>query len=256
MIGDRAMLTRANIAKLKEKGLDYLGTFQAGKEEKEMMRQLKDEDFERLSYKPKNGGGTYFGADREVKFTYRGKKYTTKAIVIKSLQKEEKDQMKRQKRIEGVCAHLEEIKGKLNTRRYKKKVYVNEAIEKIFSGKGKEGFPVFFEIKLEGEEGRLYLDYRIKEEERSAQLDGKYILVTSLTSSMNEVLQDYKGMNKMDRRISFLKGPLKIRPVFLQRDDRIKFLVFLNILALMVYSLVDGLSKGDRWDGEVLAFLV
>ena len=60
---------------------------------------------------------------------------------------------------------------------------------------------------------------------------------------MDEVLRDYKGMNKMDRRMSFLKGPLKIRPVFLQRDDRIKALVLVNILALMVYSLLEWVAS-------------
>jgi hypothetical protein len=109
----------------------------------------------------------------------------------------------------------------------------------------------FFEVKLEDNEGELCFDYHIKKEEvaREAQLDGKYILVTSLTSSMDEALRDYKGMNKMDRRMSFLKGPLKIRPVFLQRDDRIKALVLVNILALMVYSLLEWVASRRGVDG-------
>jgi transposase len=251
VIGDRAMMTRPNIAKLKEKGLDYLGTLQAGKEEKEMMRAIGEEEFQRLDWEPKNGDGTYYGAEREIKFTYQGKRYTSRAIVIKSFHKEEKDRAKRQKALDEISSQLEEIKHKLNARRYKRVAYVEEMIGKVFSPKGKKGMQRFFEVTLEGDEGELCFDYHIKEEEvaREARLDGKYILVTSLTSSMNEALRDYKGMNKMDRRMSFLKGPLKIRPVFLQRDDRIRALVLVNILALMVYSLLEWVASRRGIDG-------
>jgi len=53
----------------------------------------------------------------------------------------------------------------------------------------------------------------------------------------------------MDRRMSFLKGPLKIRPVFLQLDDRIKALVLVNILTLMVYSLLEWVASRRGVDG-------
>ena len=56
-------------------------------------------------------------------------------------------------------------------------------------------------------------------------------------------------MNKMDRRMSFLKGPLKIRPVFLQLDDWIKALVLVNILTLMVYSLLEWVASRRGVDG-------
>lgn len=120
VIGDRAMMTRPNIAKLKEKELGYLGTLQAGKEEEEMMRAIGEEEFQRLDYQPKNGHGAYFGAEREIKFTYQGKRYASRAIVIKSSHKEERDRTKRQKALDGINSQLEEIKQKLNTRRYKR----------------------------------------------------------------------------------------------------------------------------------------
>jgi len=53
----------------------------------------------------------------------------------------------------------------------------------------------FFEVRLEDNEGELCFDYHIKEEEvaREARLDGKYILVTSLTSSRTRHLGTIKG---------------------------------------------------------------
>jgi len=255
VIGDRAMMTKPNIAKLKEKGLNYLGTLQAGREEREMMRGVGEEEFQ----SPELVSGLRMETGSILELRGRSslaikEKYTSRAIVIKSFHKEEKDRAKRQKALDGISSQLEDIKQKLNTRRYKRAAYVEEMVDKIFSPKGKKGMQRFFEVKLEGDEGKLCFDYHIEEEiAREGGLDGKYILVTSLTSSMDEVLRDYKRMNKMDRRMSFLKGPLKIRPVFLQRDNRIKALVLVNILALMVYSLLEwvasrrGLDRTGRY---------
>ena len=45
------------------------------------------------------------------------------------------------------------------------------------------------------------------------------------------------------RAVEVLKGPVKVRPIYLHDEGRIRALVFVSILALMVYSLIEILAR-------------
>lgn len=114
-----------------------------------------------------------------------------------------------------------------------------------------------FNISLEGENGSLELSWSYNPEllKQEHCLLGKYILATSLESSThdaNQVVELYKSRHRVEDRIRAMKSTLKIRPVFLQSDDRIRSLVLVNIIALIVYALIEyvcqqeGLAKSAK----------
>ncbi len=72
--------------------------------------------------------------------------------------------------------------------------------------------------------------------------DGIYALATNLPGkrlSAGQVLRIYKHQPLVECRHGDLKGPLRVRPVFLHNDDRIAALVSVVGLALVVFGLIE-----------------
>jgi transposase len=75
---------------------------------------------------------------------------------------------------------------------------------------------------------------------RERRLDGYYVLYTTLLEASNaEVLSRWKPQILTERRFADWKGPLRVRPVFLNTPQRIAALILLLHLALMIYCLLE-----------------
>ena len=77
--------------------------------------------------------------------------------------------------------------------------------------------------------------------EKAAAADGLYALATNLPGrlSAGALLRTYKEQGLVERRHRDLKGPLRVRPIFLHNDDRIAALVSIVGLALLVFGLIE-----------------
>ena len=243
LVGDRGVMTKKNIARMQRKKVGYLGSYQLDAKAKEMVKAIPEEEFELLEYRSRKGG-RYYGCDRLIGFRHKGRDYTSRAIVVKSVEKAGKDEKRRRKNMEELKAGLGKIRAKLNTRKYKREEYVRERIDKLFTGK-KRRYRKFFDVRLEGGDGGLRLEYPEKKEVIAdwARLDGKYILVTDQEMSMDMAMRTYKSRNLVEVRIRNFKQTIKVRPLFLQSEERIASLVFVNVLALMVYSVLELLAR-------------
>ena len=52
----------------------------------------------------------------------------------------------------------------------------------------------------------------------------------------------------MERRPKLVKGPVRVRPLFLQNQERVEGLVFVAMLALLVYTILEMLfCKAGQW---------
>jgi transposase len=76
-----------------------------------------------------------------------------------------------------------------------------------------------------------------------AQFDGVYCLLTNdttPTASVHRVFHDYKGQAKVEGRFRAVKAPpIQIRPVWLHQPQRIASLVFVVMVALFVFALIE-----------------
>lgn len=76
---------------------------------------------------------------------------------------------------------------------------------------------------------------------KAAAADGVYALATNLPGrlSPDQLLRLYKEQSLVEQRHRDLKGPLRVRPIFLQNDDRIEALISVVGLALLVFGLIE-----------------
>lgn len=242
LVGDRAIFTRQNIVALQKRQIKYLGPYAAT--EKDFILAIAEEEYKPLDYTTSKGKDGYFGVDTVICFNDDKKAFKTRALVVKSEEKAVVDTKTRNKQITKIEAGLKYIASKLNERKYKKYDYVKEQVAKLFFRKKK--YRLFFTIDLSGTDGALTLEWSLNQDAltEAKRLDGKYILVTNLADySATELIQLYKSRHLNESRFRNFKSDLKVRPLFLQNDDRIKALIFINILALTLYCLIEWLYR-------------
>jgi len=72
------------------------------------------------------------------------------------------------------------------------------------------------------------------------RLKGRYLLVTDHPDlSAVEMLETYKDKDKVEKRFRVAKGVLRVRPIYLHKDERIAAMLLVNMIALLLYSLVE-----------------
>ena len=128
---------------------------------------------------------------------------------------------------------------RLNRRKYKRRAYVWEQLQKqVLAQPGGE----FWRVTLAGEDGALRLSWELDVAALRAAmvLDGKFILVSNDHGlSGTEMVDRYGEKDTAEKGFRRLKGPIRLRPVYLHKEERIAGLVFVNMLALLVYSVVE-----------------
>ncbi len=85
----------------------------------------------------------------------------------------------------------------------------------------------------------------------AAATDGVYALASNLPGRLSaaKLLRLYKEQTIVERRHRDLKGPLRVRPIFLQNDQRIGALVSVVGLALLVFGLIE-VDLRRKLDGD------
>lgn len=75
---------------------------------------------------------------------------------------------------------------------------------------------------------------------KAMELDGRYLLVTNdWFLSPRQMLDLYHQKDGVEKRFGVCKGPLKVSPVYLHKDERIESMLLLNMLALLAYSVLE-----------------
>ena len=75
---------------------------------------------------------------------------------------------------------------------------------------------------------------------QAMQRDGRYLLVTNDWSlSPQRMLALYRQKDGVEKRFMVSKSDLKVSPVYLHKDQRIQAMLLINMLALLVYSLLE-----------------
>jgi transposase len=74
------------------------------------------------------------------------------------------------------------------------------------------------------------------------RLDGIYCLITNVPAQNTDAAQllaYFKEQEQVERAHRTLKGPLRVRPLFVQNDERIVALLAVCCFALMIYTLIE-----------------
>jgi len=244
------MLDREVIVAYAAKQIRWLGPLNADSALREVLEAVSDTELDEhpLAYRPthqrKDEPWRYHGVLRSATIEHAGESVPIQVLVVKSRTKVKLDRERRQTYLERLTDRLEEIQGMLNTRRYKRRDYTGSQIEKARRGNPAKGL---VDVELSGADGQLKLSFQLNQEKlaRAEAMDGRYLLGTNDSNlSANEMLTRFKKQEVVERRIKVVKGPIRVRPMFLHKQERIEGLVFVAMLALLVYTILEMLCRG------------
>lgn len=160
-------------------------------------------------------------------------------LVVLSESKAKLDREHRQSQIVKLERAFAEIASKLNQRRYKKRDYILQRLAQVQRGNAAKRL---FDVTLDETDGQFTLAYTLNSErlaQEDAQ-DGKYLIgTTNLILTDEEIFARSKLRDRIEKRIGVVKGPLRVRPLFVQTETRIQGLVFLTLVALLIFSLLE-----------------
>jgi transposase len=249
LVSDRAMLDRAIIVAYEGKGVKWLGPLSANGGLQDVLESVTNEELEvhPLDYRPVSQPADepprYYGVILPATIESEGQEVPIQVLVVKSCTKIKLDRDRRDTYLKRLINRLEEIKGMLNSRRYKRKAYTQKQIDKALQGNPAKRF---VDIELAGVDDNLTLTYQVNEEKlvEAEALDGRYLLGTNQDDlNAHQMLRYFKRQEVVERRIKNVKGPIQIRPMFLHKEERIEGLVFVTMLALLVYTILEMLCR-------------
>lgn len=249
VVGDRAMLNKhLAIAydALKKDEVYYLaGLEPRAKEHKELLNSVSLSEL-RANYLMGKDGHRYWGVERPITFVHEveetgeKKQVTHIALIVLGEATRRSWRRKRFEQLRKLSSRLqEEVKDKLNQPYWRNPDTIRKRVQSRL-----DDSPVGQVLKVEvwGEYGEVQMRWWV---DRAALRDlchsyGRYLLVTDdSTLSPVERLQIYKNKDCLDKRFRVSKQVLRVRPIYLHKDERIAALMLVNMIALLIYSLAE-----------------
>ena len=247
IVSDSKMVTPEAVLASHDHQLFYLGSVELDDTVRELISSVSDEELRahELSYCPQRQRRQdepfvpYRGVLRPVTFKLGERTVTDRALVVWSAGKARLDSQKGKTYLKRLLNGLARIQGWMGKRRYTNRDYIVRCMDGVQRGNPARRW-VDVEIAT-AEDGRLGLKFRVNQEQLAAAraLEGKYVLATNAAHlSADDILRIYKGQDKVEKANRTVKGPLRVRPVFLRTEERIEGLVLFTMLALLVRSIL------------------
>jgi hypothetical protein len=169
-----------------------------------------------------------------------GEVHRFRVAYIHSSEEEREVSSARERALQRAEEKLGRVRNGLGGRHYKTKAQVDRRLAQILTG------PVegLIEVRTATRKGKPTISWHrdagaIAEAARS---DGVYALATNLPDrrlGANAILTRYKGQQVVERRHRDLKQTLRVRPIFLHKDERIGALVSIIGIALLLFGLIE-----------------
>ena len=274
LISDRAMLSLATLAAYEAAGVRYLGPLPDSALTTALLERAATTDWSAhpLTYRPARDlrwrhappapssaadaleteqeaeQGVYYGVRLSVDLplpavgTTPARTLTRPALVVKSTRKATLDATHRQTLLTRLEASLSDLGSKLNRGRYRRRTAVEARLATLLAAPGAARVRRFLTVHLSGTDGQVQLQVARDDAAlaHAATRDGLYALVTNDDGLDDEaMLTQTKGRDRIEKRIGIFKGPLAVRPMFLEKVERIRAMLFICLVALLVYSLLE-----------------
>lgn len=249
VVGDRAMLNSrlAFIYDLYQpRGLHYLaGLEPRTTEHQDLLASVSLQEL-RAHYLLGEPGHRYWGIKRPIPFTYKDEEtgtthqVTHTALLVLSEATRHSWRRRRIKQLRALTTTLqEEVYAKLNQPYWRNPATIRQRVQGRL-----DASPVgaLLQVEVWGEYGAVQMRWRVDRAalRQKCQLDGRYLLVTNdATLTAVEMLQIYKDKDRLEKRFQVAKQVLRVRPIYLHQDQRIAAMLWVNMLALLVYSLAE-----------------
>jgi transposase len=257
--GDNAMGTIPNCLKLNSNQIRFIAPSPASVYFEQAFASVTEEELNRLVFPDKDGTPKFKVTERGVFIDHQDldkspeleglKPFWARCLIIWSKSRAKLEKEKREKYIKAVKERLTDMAAtKLNQRRYKDKDYAQKQVDKCFEGPKYYLRKIFGCPRIVKKEGLLELEYALNEGllKKLEQRDGLYPVVTNVYDqnyTTEELFLRTRRKYSVEQPMRHLKSKIKIRPVFLQIDERIRGLALVTFIALMAYCILEHLAK-------------
>lgn len=242
VVGDRANLDDRLALVYEEKGFRYLAGLQPQKKVHcQLVKNVNESEFYLHPLTDERGKEGYWGVSVDVPFEHEDEKTTHHGLVVLSGPMRSAHARTRAKQFRALWPELRIVaeKASRNKSRYRSAESVlSIAQTRLRNSKVGE----FVEIWTRGAKGNIQLHWRVKKEELIATMrqDGRYLLVTNDPNlTPKQMLTVYRQKDGVEKRFTVAKQNIEISPIYLHKDDRIKAMLLINMLALLTYSILE-----------------
>ena len=171
-----------------------------------------------------------------------------RAIVVYSPTKFDVDRQKRNKALDKIDTWISDLLArKINVRKYKQKTYVEKMFEAQFKGFNSK-YKKAYTLTITGADGSLTATVEKDDSVIDAlkEYDGKYVLLSNIFKAEFDPITLFKHSRRrtdIEIRMRYLKHQIKVRPIFLEKDERIVGLTIVTNIALTVFCLLEELIR-------------
>ena len=180
---------------------------------------------------------------RELKDPQTGKSYALRWVFTWSSGQAQRDEQIREKALAAGEETLRRIAGRLGKQHYQHRAMIESRLEKAL---GEAKARAYFITTLTGSDAEQGWALRWERQEaaiaEAARFDGVSLLCANIPPEhlpTAETLAIYKRQCYTEQTIDFLKSPVKIRPMWLHKPERLAGLTLLIMIAVLVATLIE-----------------
>jgi len=187
-----------------------------------------------------HGPTGYWGWECTVPFAHGGRSVTHRGLVVLSGPMRTALRRSRAQQFHTLFAALRGVQTKIGNKRYRTALEVQRRAETQLRRS-----PVGPLVRVEATltpEGTPTLRWWIARPKLADAMraDGRYLLATNhpnLTPAQR--LARYRDKDAVEKRFRVFKQDLRIRPLFVHSDERLRAMLLINLIALLAYSLLE-----------------
>lgn len=242
LIGDRANLNDELALAYTDKRLKYLAGLQPRKKAHcELLVAVPERQFYAYPLtEPQGRAPGDFGIPTVITFAHGGRTLQQRCLVVLSGPMRRAIRQGRARQLQTLRAELAAVRAKIGHKRYRsvKDVQARAATCLRRSPVGRLVYATAYETATGAVELRWAVDRRALF--KAMQHDGRYLLVTNdWQLGPRRMLELYRSKDALEKRFEVAKQDLRIRPLYVHSDERIRALLLVNMLALLAYSLLE-----------------
>jgi transposase len=242
VVGDRAMLDDKIALLYTQKKLRYLAGLSAQKTvHKKLLDGLKDSEFIPYTLKTRRGDKQYWLKAVSVPFSHEERSVTHRGVAVISGPMRDQLRQNRQKQFDDLEQAFRNIQAKADAgqKRYRsaKDVTARAATQCRNSKVGKFVTPQATQL-----DGKIKLTWWVDTLKRveAEQRDGRYLIVTNDKKlTIRQMFDTYRAKDGVEKDNRISKSDLCVSPIRLHKDDRIEAYLFINMVALLAYTILE-----------------
>jgi transposase len=241
IIGDRGTLNDEIAVKYDAQGLKYLAGLKAHKKEHaELLKAVPEEQFSSHPLTDERGRSGHYGLPCGITFQHEGKTVTHRGLILLSGPMRHAVRQGRAQQLHALRDELTAVQAKIGKKRCRSVKEVQARAETCLR-RSSVGDLMRVEAHTTAE-GRVALRWWIDTDAlwHAMQTDGRYLLATNdWTLTPDRMFELYRAKDGVEKCFRISKQVLRVRPLYVHSDERIEALLLINLLALLVYNLLE-----------------